>query len=349
MNNYTEATILFSTGTGNSFRAASWMHEYANKNGICSRLLPMHSSEARGFKRGSSSLVGFVFPTHGFTAPWHIMKFVFKLPRGKGTHSYVMPTRAGTKLGKIFFPGLEGTAGYLISLLLFLKGYSVRGVLALDMPSNWIQVHPGFSRQSAEAIIARAKPIVSRYIDSIINGGTYFGGFVFLLLGILLLPVSLGYVLVGRFGLAKLFFPSYSCNGCGICKDSCPHGGIEMRNKRPYWTFSCEACMRCMNYCPQQAVEASHAMLVFFCWAQFLPVAALLFHGDGTSFFERVVQYAYIIILVYLSYWVLILLNRVGVLNRVFTWTTFTKIFRRYHEPETELRDLKGGPVNHAS
>ncbi|MBW1815229.1 MAG: hypothetical protein JRJ39_16720 [Deltaproteobacteria bacterium] len=56
-----------------------------------------------------TSLLGLVFPTHGFTAPWHMIKFTCRLPRVKKTSAFCTATRAGLKIGKVFTPGISGT------------------------------------------------------------------------------------------------------------------------------------------------------------------------------------------------------------------------------------------------
>ena len=78
---------------------------------------------------GPQTLMGVLSPAHGFTAPWSVIRFVLGLCSGRGTHAFVCFTRAGTRLGPLFLPGLDGTAGYLVALILALKGYAVRGVI----------------------------------------------------------------------------------------------------------------------------------------------------------------------------------------------------------------------------
>jgi hypothetical protein len=40
------------------------------------------------------------------------------------------------------------------------------------------------------------------------------------------------------------------------------------------------------------------------------------------------------------AHWLFSLLLRVPFINNIFTYTTFTHISRRYHEPETKASDL---------
>jgi ferredoxin len=301
-------------------------------------------------------LTAFIMPTHGFTAPWPMIRFALHLPPGKGTHALVATTRAGLKFGPVYTPGMEGTAGYLIALILLLKGYGIRGVIGIDMPSNWLSLHPGLKPESAAGIIERAKKKSVKFMEKIVTGRRCFplSSIIQLFFGLLLLPVSMGYLLVGRFFLAKLFFANPKCNGCGICADNCPNRAIRMwgvKNPRPYWTFSCESCMRCMGYCPQKAIEAGHSLGLLLYFITTIPVGVIFMNmlnrllpsatDLSQSKLNWLIQYPYILLSIYLSYLLVSLLIRIPIINRAFTWTTFTRFWRRYHEPETRLRDIQ--------
>jgi ferredoxin len=306
-------------------------------------------------KRGDAHLVGLLLPTHAFTATWPMIRLACRLPRGAGTHAFVALTRAGTKFGPFRFPGLEGTGGYLLWLILVLKGYRVRGVLGIDMPSNWIAAHAGFARAAAADIIAHARPKAEGYVQRLLAGQRRFGGWIPLLLGFFLLPVSLAYLVAGRFFLAKLFFANHRCTGCGRCAEKCPFGAIRMRGRvraRPYWTMWCESCMRCMAYCPERAVEAGHSWAVLLYLVVTVPAAAWLFGTLGgrvpwiaavDSFAVRVaIDYVYFLAALVAAYFVFWVLIRIRPINALFTYTTLTCVYRRYHEPDTPLDELTG-------
>lgn len=302
---------------------------------------------------GKTVLLGLVMPTHGFTAPWAMLSFALRLPRRSGTHAVVIATRAGSRVGSTYTPGFEGTATLLVALILALKGYRVRGTAGIDMPSNWIAVHPGLSPDTVAGIVTRAKKKTAHFMGTILSGRRSFTSWIVILFGLLVLPISLAYLLIGRFFLGKLFFASTRCNGCGLCAEGCPNGAIEMRGSGggwPYWTFRCESCMRCMAYCPTQAVEASHLLgvgvyflagaiptVAFLGWlAVRVPVLAFLNWTPGW-----VVESVNAIITIGLVYPIFHLLLRIGWVNRFFTHATLTHYYRRYHEPETTLKDLE--------
>lgn len=48
---------------------------------------------------------------------------------------------------------------------------------------------------------------------------------------------------------------SSRCTGCGICRDLCPEGNIEMRNGKAHIGGACESCQRCCGFCPEEAIS----------------------------------------------------------------------------------------------
>lgn len=354
---YKEATLYFMSGTGNSFRAAAWMGAAARKWGAADRVIPLvKGNPAAQTGNGNESLIGLVFPVHGFTAPWPVIRFALQLPRSRGTHALVVATRGGTKIGPVFLPGMEGTAVYLIALILVLKGYRVRGVMGLNMPSNWMTLHWGLSPENVQAILSRSNVKAVGYMERIFAGECCFGGWAELLLGLILLPISLGYLALGRFYLAKLLYASANCTGCGLCVASCPFGGVKMREgklRRPYWTFHCESCMRCMGFCPAKAVEASHPLAVVLYGIIVLPAPACLMQwlskslsplaGLNTGWMMLWFSYLYALASIYLGYRLFSILLRHKTVNRLFTCITLTHYYRRYHEPNTTTGMMQEG------
>lgn len=351
---YREATFYFYTGTGNSYRVTTWMAEAASETGAAVTVRPIASARpAEEIDKGETALLGLAMPTHGFTAPWAMLRFALHLPRCRGTHAVVVATRAGSRIGQFFTPGFEGTATLLMAAILALKGYRVRGMAGIDMPSNWLALHPSLRPATVAGIVARARQKVSGFMDTILSGRRHLGHWITFLIGLLVLPISLAYLLIGRLFLGKLFFASERCNGCGLCAEHCPNQAIEMRgkkNRRPYWTFRCESCMRCMAFCPTQAVEASHLLaLGTYLLPSVLPLstllgwlaarAPLLAFLNGTP--RQVLEWFYPLIVLGLVYPLFDRLLRIAWLNRFFTLATLTHYYHRYHEPETRLKNLK--------
>lgn len=353
---YQTVTAYFLSGTGNAYRVATWWGEAAAGRKVPARIAPIALAKpADDVGAGAEHLLVLVVPAHGFTAPWTMIRFVLGLPRGKGTHASVMVTRAGTKFGPIFAPGMEGTAGWLLALILFCKGYSVRGVRGVDMPFNWMFACWGLREDNARAIINRNRPRAMKSMERILDGKRSLGGFFPLLIGLVLAEVSLIYLISARFALAKVFFASNRCNGCGECARNCPVQAISMEGTvrpRPYWTFRCESCMRCMGYCPQHAIEASQPLMALM-YVAAIPCGAILLawltvqlpaldaFGSRPAVLVLAIPYAFLVY--WLTHRIVSLLTRVRLFNTLFTFTTLTHWYRRYHEPDTTVCELKGG------
>ncbi|MFA6448681.1 MAG: EFR1 family ferrodoxin [bacterium] len=349
---YNHLDIYYLSGTGNTRRAALIMAEQAAARGLETSARPIESVGRGDIAVGAGRLVGLMLPAHAFTSPWSMIRFALRMPPGRGAHAFVICTRGSVRIFKTFFPGMEGTAVYLIALILLLRGYSVRGGRGLNMPSNWTSLHSAMLDANNRAIIARNRSIAEQFINRLLDGRRFYGSLVCLLIGLAISPVSIAYLLAGRFGLAKLFFASYRCNGCGQCAKECPNHAIIMAGpgkKQPYWTFDCESCMRCMGYCPEKAIEAGHSIGIifyfltapFFWWliAQFA-ARAQWFRPFAHTLAATALQFVFSIISFWFAYLVINRLIRNPVINRLFTWTTLTFLYRRYREPDTSLRDF---------
>ena len=356
---YKSATICFWSGTGNSFRVSEWLGKIADSRGLKTQILSLDKAKSEQILHaGSDGFVVIVFPTHGFTAPWHAVKSVWNFPRGHAAHVFCIATRAGLKFGSLFIPGISGSATFVIALILMLKGYKVRGSMSVDMPSNWYSLHPIQGRKSHEAIIDRAEHKVAGFMEKILSNAKIWyttNNLYEIILGTLLSLVSFVYLLFGRFFLAKLFFANSNCDGCGICAQHCTVKAIAMRGKNrrvPYWKYNCESCMKCAAFCPRNAIEAGHSWGVILYFITAFPISFYLLSligGDSVSIGEidrnlvsNVLDILYFYPAILVSYYLFSLLLRIPFFNCFFTHTTMTHLsfWGRYREPETKLQDL---------
>jgi len=347
--NKANAVIYFYSGTGNSFRVAEWMAETIQESGNSVQIIPFNRANPDE-EISQDTLLGITTPTHGFTAPRSMIQFALRIPRGAGQTVFVAATRAGIRVLNFTMPGMMGSAAYLLAIILSLKGYQVKGVRGLDMPSNWLALHPGLSPQHVEIISHETEKTTKQWMSEILAGKTSLHGWLELALGILLFPLSMGYLIMGRLFLSKLFFASEKCTGCGQCAAHCPVKAIKMKNERPYWTFSCESCMRCMGYCPTRAIEASHPLAVIVLWIFTLPAAmwgqqqlvqALSRAGAMQArWWSLPVEYLFKLAVIAALFEIFQQLARNRVLNRLFSLATLTHYYRRYHQPAVHLARL---------
>ena len=148
-----------------------------------------------------------------------------------------------------------------------------------------------------------------------------------------------------------MMFASNKCVSCGMCAKICPNHAIEMKSffdkKRPFRTYHCENCMRCMAYCKKKAVEAGHSWILLLTFIMAVPAIAQIAAGWTASignllgitnyWLLALLNALYYIPALLLSYWIFWMLIRIPVVNALFSLTTLTHYFKRFHDPETRV------------
>lgn len=252
-------SLFYFSGTGNARQAAEWIAETCTEAGVEAHIFAIPDVLQKGFPPlAPDTLTGILSPTHGFNLPPVTWKFLWKLRLAQGQKVFLMNTRAGMKLHRLFLPGVSGVSQVLPALLLRFRGAAIVGMQPLDMPSNWITLHPGLREQVVSSIIGRCKQITVNFTQLLLAGHCKYKALWSLPLDLAIAPVALLYYFIGRFLLAKSLLSDHQCNGCALCARQCPVAAIEIINQRPFWAFRCESCMHCLNACPQRAIQAVH-------------------------------------------------------------------------------------------
>jgi hypothetical protein len=240
--NWDSLYIYYISGTGNARISSKWIAEEAEKRGFKTVVQQIDRLENIVMPApGEKPLIGFAYPTHGFNAAPIMLRFIAGFPSKLCKEIFLLNTRAGMKLYKFFMPGLSGLALVLPAFILWLKGYKCIGFRPIDLPSNWIPLHPGLR-------------------EKILNRKRIYRGLYSLPVDLLISPIAAAYYIGGRFFLSKTFIANSKCNNCGICIKECPTSSIRLVRNRPYWKLTCESCMRCLNNCPERAIEAAHGL-----------------------------------------------------------------------------------------
>ena len=338
--------LYYFSGTGNAHATARWIGRQAESAGIPSTLIPIAEMENRKVTGvPADTLIGFCGPTHGFNYPPLMLHFIFRFASGRGNPAFVVNTRAGMKAGRRFLPGISGVALLLPALVLRLKGYGIRGMRSVDLPSNWISLHPGIRTGVVNSIIARRKRDVEEFAGRILTGRKMLRSLRDLPLDLLVTPLALLYYIFARFVFAKTFIASSKCTHCGLCVDKCPVNAIRVVDDRCFWTHRCESCMQCMNSCPERAIETAHGFIIgvsillysgLLAWlhnyCQIPERMEQLMSAGLTRFLVFAMNSLIYLLLIFLFYRIMHFLMRFRLFERmmVLSSLTFYRFWRRY-------------------
>ncbi len=324
-------TIFYFSGTGNSANVARWMATAASKNNTAWAIYNIAAMDRNSIEPlPSDSLIVFVSPVHGFNYPPVMLKFIARFPKGKNK-VILMDTRAGMLIGKFNLPGISGAALLFSSLILKFKGYSIAGMKSVDLPSNWMSLHPGLNERTVNFLHARHKTRVIDFGEKILSGRQIYLPLPELIIDLLIAPVSLAYYLAGRFFFAKTFYSSGDCNHCDICIKNCPVKAIIKIDDRPFWTFKCESCMHCMSLCPKKSIETAHGFIISFFFFSSVLTALFFKHFNALffvipgGFLRFILENAIYLVFLWLSYRLIHYLMRFKFFERLMVYTSLTK------------------------
>ena len=255
--------LFYFSGTGNARNVAHWAASAWQNRDREAEVIDLAKVDARAIRLDPGDEVGIVSPTHGFNFPPITLTFLFAFPRAQNANrAFIVNTRAGVRFFGVCLPGLSGVAQLLAALVLLLKGYRVVGMRPIDLPSNWISIHPGLCEDNVRAIYQVCEAITQRFAERLLDGQRDLRALWDLPQDLLVAPISLGYYFIGRFFFAKSFVASRACDGCEACVKQCPTRALRLVGGRPFWTWRCESCMKCINQCPRRAIETAHGFIV---------------------------------------------------------------------------------------
>lgn len=342
--------IYYFSGTGNAKSVAKWISEVAAEKQIATEVIDISKIDRKHIiQPPAGAIIGFCSPTHGFNFPPVMIHFLLRFPRAINNKVFIINTRAGVKLSKIFMPGLSGLTQIFAAIVLLIKGYRIIGMRPIDLPSNWISIHPGLSQKVIESIYANWKKVTFKFANKILSGKRDFRALFDLPFDIIIAPISILYYCFGRFFFAKSFYASMKCNNCGICIKQCAVKAINLVDNRPYWSYKCESCMHCMNICPERAIETAHGYIIGLCillntilqayvYKWFLQYNFTFFAKESAInafsrlLFETVIAFFSLLI----SYWIVHYLRRFKIFDLAITYTSLTKFkfWKRYKPPK---------------
>ncbi len=326
-------TTYYFSGTGNARNVARWISQTAEATSInneCHNIAEIDRMRINPLPE--QSVVFFCSPTHGFNYPPVMIYFLLRFPKSNRNEAVLINTRAGMKLGPFVTYGLSGIALYFAAVILLIKGYKIRGMFSVDMPSNWMSVHPSFGDKQIRFIHDKMKIKVQKITERILSGLSDFSAVREIAQDIAISPVSILYYMYGRFFFAKSFIASKDCNKCGLCIRECPVKAIIEVGKRPFWTHRCESCMHCMSHCPSRAIETAHGFVVGLVVLFYLFGAGFMYRMFSeylfpveNPVFKFALESAVIILLLFAGYRIIHILMSLRAFERLIVLTSLTK------------------------
>ena len=151
--------------------------------------------------------------------------------------------------------GYCGISGPLAKSLMRKKGMNYLGHAEFKMPRNYVvnDAYPMLTPAEAEARIVDAHGMIAPVAADILAGKRLKARHVFLFELLITLPfnpVWSKYKLV-----AKDFYATDKCVGCGKCARLCPLNNIVIEAGKPVWGDRCSHCMACIGNCPTRGIE----------------------------------------------------------------------------------------------
>lgn len=242
--------LYYFSGTGNSLHVAKEL----KKNISDIKLIPILSLMDAASIKPVADTLGFVFPQYASTYPKVFGRFLDKLLLESPKYIFAVTTRGGT----------ETTADQDLDKVLNGRGSKLNAFFVINMPGGSSPLVKNCAERLAEERITKLEAGLQQKLKIIQNiilnkkdsrvKDTEATTKAPLWLKPFLPPLlSLAKKLENKF----IFYYDSKCTGCGVCKQVCLAGKIDMVKERPIWQAEnpCFACWACLNYCPAQSIQ----------------------------------------------------------------------------------------------
>jgi ferredoxin/flavodoxin len=238
-----KGVICCYSGTGNTKLACQYI---AGRTGVSFDLVDVIKEKVIDLQ--SYDVVGFATSTDFWGLPQMFQTFIESLPRQEGKPAFVFNT----------FGALSGKTLTLLEKAVASKGFAVLAGHSLRMPENYppmIARGMGARTAPSEKRLRDFDAFISdlgRILERVARGERIEAGRV--RIGVLSSVLPARPRTSARKDMGEKFVNESLCKECGICRDNCPYGAIELQSKPLFDTNKCYGCWRCYNRCPTHAI-----------------------------------------------------------------------------------------------
>jgi ferredoxin len=233
------ATIYFFSATGNSYDVAREIAAKLSDADIQS-LVPLASRRTAA----RDETVGLVFPVYDWNLPLIVRDFLKNLDVSGVKYFFAVAT----------CNYLPGRALDIVSNLLSEKGLRLNAGYVIRMPGTYLPLYGANSPKTQQRKLARKSRKTDEIASAVRRGLNHRPEHSF---------VGIDRALGSRMEKHMEAFPEKdrefhiegSCTGCGICRNVCPFGNIEMADGKPQWLHKCQQCLACVHFCPQGCIQ----------------------------------------------------------------------------------------------
>lgn len=240
-----ETTLYYFSGTGNALFLAKQLKERLEPCEIVpiSRVTAGNDRADAQDLRIDGGVIGIIAPIYMHNMPHIVSRFIDRITNA----DYLFFIYAGGgELGR----GLKKTRSRFTS-----QGLHLSALFNIPMPSNYTPYGYPDENHQAELFSAAARAI-DRITETVTGRTEHFDGNSTGFFATHLFPgplYQIGYRHIP--GMDRNFSVDETCTHCGICRNLCPVGNIELVDDRPVWNHRCEQCYACLQWCPVDAIQ----------------------------------------------------------------------------------------------
>lgn len=235
-----KTVIYYFSATGNSLKVAKDLAENLGDTTLVS--IPKVINSELNLSVDS---IGIVFPVYCWGMPLMVAKFIKKLKAEHAKYFFAVATCGGSAAGTL----LQTKKGLAQQNVKLAAGF------VIQLPTNYIIWGEAISEERQKKMFDKWNERLSDIVNLIknqeehdIEAGSFLSNF--------FLSKALYSVSMPNFPkMDKSFWSDNNCNQCGICKNICPAGNIELNDGKPVWNHKCEQCLACIQWCPKQAIQ----------------------------------------------------------------------------------------------